>query len=74
MKFEHGIKGGQDLICEMAKERDDFLLLDETNMYLKILEGFLMVLSTSGDMIFLSENVNKYMGLTQVRKAKGAVL
>uniref|UniRef100_A0A3Q3FRU0 PAS domain-containing protein n=1 Tax=Kryptolebias marmoratus TaxID=37003 RepID=A0A3Q3FRU0_KRYMA len=48
-----------------AKEMDEFTPLDETNMYLKILEGFLMVLSTSGDMIFLSENVNKYMGLTQ---------
>lgn len=35
-------------------------------MYLKILEGFVMVISTEGDMIFLSENVSKYMGLTQV--------
>uniref|UniRef100_A0A3Q2P1H8 Endothelial PAS domain protein 1 n=1 Tax=Fundulus heteroclitus TaxID=8078 RepID=A0A3Q2P1H8_FUNHE len=34
-------------------------------MYLKILEGFLMVLSTTGDMIFLSDNVSKYMGLSQ---------
>uniref|UniRef100_A0A3B3WZD1 Endothelial PAS domain protein 1b n=1 Tax=Poecilia mexicana TaxID=48701 RepID=A0A3B3WZD1_9TELE len=40
--------------------------LDETSMYLKILEGFLMVLSTMGDMIFLSDNVSKYMGLSQV--------
>uniref|UniRef100_A0A3B3WZ36 Hypoxia inducible factor 1 subunit alpha, like n=1 Tax=Poecilia mexicana TaxID=48701 RepID=A0A3B3WZ36_9TELE len=35
------------------------------HMYLKILEGFLMVLSTMGDMIFLSDNVSKYMGLSQ---------
>uniref|UniRef100_A0A3B5B3E6 Endothelial PAS domain protein 1b n=1 Tax=Stegastes partitus TaxID=144197 RepID=A0A3B5B3E6_9TELE len=34
-------------------------------MYLRTLEGFLMVLSTEGDMIFLSDNVTKYMGLTQ---------
>lgn len=36
-------------------------------MYLNVLEGFLMVLSSEGDMIFLSDNVSKYMGLTQVR-------
>lgn len=35
--------------------------------YLKALEGFLMVLSEDGDMVHLSENVNKCMGLTQVR-------
>ncbi|XP_048840776.1 hypoxia-inducible factor 1-alpha-like [Brienomyrus brachyistius] len=33
--------------------------------YLKALEGFLMVLSEDGDMVYLSENVNKCMGLTQ---------
>lgn len=38
---------------------------DETSMYLRILEGFLMVVSTDGDMIFLSDNVSRYMGLTQ---------
>ncbi|XP_074520129.1 endothelial PAS domain-containing protein 1 [Halichoeres trimaculatus] len=38
---------------------------EETNMYLRTLEGFLMVLSSQGDMIFLSHNVSKYMGLTQ---------
>ncbi|XP_062298124.1 endothelial PAS domain-containing protein 1 [Scomber scombrus] len=38
---------------------------EETSMYLKILEGFLMVVTTEGDMMYLSSNVNKYMGLTQ---------
>uniref|UniRef100_A0AAR2IUQ2 Hypoxia-inducible factor 1-alpha n=1 Tax=Pygocentrus nattereri TaxID=42514 RepID=A0AAR2IUQ2_PYGNA len=33
--------------------------------YLKALEGFLMVLSEDGDMVYLSENVCKCMGLTQ---------
>ncbi|KAM5128981.1 hypoxia-inducible factor 1-alpha [Mantella aurantiaca] len=33
--------------------------------YLKALEGFVMVLTEEGDMIYLSENVNKCMGLTQ---------
>lgn len=49
-----------------AKETEELKTLEETYLYLKILEGFLMVISTEGDMIFLSENVSKYMGLTQV--------
>uniref|UniRef100_A0A8C2KVX8 Hypoxia-inducible factor 1-alpha n=1 Tax=Cyprinus carpio TaxID=7962 RepID=A0A8C2KVX8_CYPCA len=35
------------------------------SFYLKALEGFLMVLSEDGDMVYLSENVSKSMGLTQ---------
>nr|ABO26714.1 hypoxia-inducible factor 1 alpha [Thymallus thymallus] len=34
--------------------------------YLKALEGFLVVLSEDGDMIYLSENVNKCLGLAQI--------
>ncbi|XP_010565521.1 PREDICTED: hypoxia-inducible factor 3-alpha-like [Haliaeetus leucocephalus] len=33
--------------------------------YLKALSGFVMVLSEAGDMIFLSENVNRLLGLSQ---------
>lgn len=36
------------------------------SLYLKSLEGFITVVTTDGDMIFLSENINKFMGLTQV--------
>lgn len=36
--------------------------------YLKALDGFLMVLTEEGDMIYLSENVNKHLGLSQVRR------
>ncbi|XP_069464544.1 endothelial PAS domain-containing protein 1 [Ambystoma mexicanum] len=36
------------------------------NLYLKALEGFIAVITQDGDMIFLSENIHKYMGLTQV--------
>lgn len=46
------------------EETDLDALLD--NSYLKALEGFLMVLSEDGDMIFLSENINKCLGLAQV--------
>ncbi|XP_041121502.1 hypoxia-inducible factor 1-alpha-like isoform X3 [Polyodon spathula] len=35
------------------------------NFYLKALDGFVMVLSADGDMVYLSENVSKCMGLTQ---------
>lgn len=35
--------------------------------YLKALDGFVMVLTDDGDMIYISDNVNKYMGLTQVK-------
>uniref|UniRef100_A0A3P9B1Q6 Endothelial PAS domain-containing protein 1-like n=1 Tax=Maylandia zebra TaxID=106582 RepID=A0A3P9B1Q6_9CICH len=56
------LKGNSD---EEEKNTEEFEASQETNMYLGILEGFVMVLSTEGDMIFLSDNVSKYMGLTQ---------
>lgn len=49
------------------KEVESSEASEEADMYLNILEGFLMVLSSDGDMIFLSDNVSKHMGLTQVR-------
>ncbi|XP_008297683.1 endothelial PAS domain-containing protein 1-like [Stegastes partitus] len=52
--------GGRD-----EKEAEESEASEEMSMYLRTLEGFLMVLSTEGDMIFLSDNVTKYMGLTQ---------
>ncbi|XP_074532592.1 endothelial PAS domain-containing protein 1b [Halichoeres trimaculatus] len=36
------------------------------SLYLKSLEGFVTVVTSDGDMIYLSENINKFMGLTQV--------
>lgn len=38
------------------------------SLYLKSLEGFITVVTSDGDMIFLSENINKFMGLTQVHE------
>lgn len=57
----NGCFGGRD-----GEKKDTEEL--EINMYLRTLEGFLMVLSTEGDMIFLSDNVSTYMGLTQVNE------
>lgn len=34
--------------------------------YLKALDGFLMVLSNDGDIVYLSENVSKCLGIPQV--------
>lgn len=52
---------------------DDPVTGEETDLdlqlngsYLKALDGFLMVLSEDGDMIYLSENINKCLGLAQV--------
>ncbi|XP_035468919.2 endothelial PAS domain-containing protein 1 isoform X2 [Scophthalmus maximus] len=54
--------GGHD---DGEKDAETAQAMEETNMYLSILEGFLMVLSAEGDMIYLSDNISKYMGLTQ---------
>lgn len=42
------------------------------NLYLKALEGFIAVVTQDGDMIFLSENISKFMGLTQVTHCSGS--
>lgn len=49
----------------MADEETE-LDIQLNSSYLKALDGFLMVLSEDGDMIYLSENVNKCLGLAQV--------
>ena len=51
-------------MCTDEKEVEPDQQMD--NLYLKALEGFIMVITQDGDMIFLSENISKYMGLTQV--------
>ncbi|XP_070980974.1 endothelial PAS domain-containing protein 1-like isoform X1 [Oncorhynchus clarkii lewisi] len=50
--------------CPNSAETEEDRQMD--CMYLKSLEGFVTVVTSDGDMIFLSENVNKLMGLTQV--------
>lgn len=61
------------LLCTLLSPKDEPMADEETELdiqlnssYLKALEGFLMVLSEDGDMIYLSENVNKCLGLAQV--------
>lgn len=40
--------------------------ISNESVFLKSLEGFLLVLSPEGDFVYLSENVNEYLGITQV--------
>ncbi|KAK0132919.1 Endothelial PAS domain-containing protein 1 [Merluccius polli] len=44
--------------CEQDKQMD--------RLYLKSLEGFVTVVTSDGDITFLSDNISKFMGLTQV--------
>uniref|UniRef100_A0AAQ5XNR4 Hypoxia-inducible factor 1-alpha n=1 Tax=Amphiprion ocellaris TaxID=80972 RepID=A0AAQ5XNR4_AMPOC len=55
------------LLCtdEPMAEEETELDVQLNSSYLKALEGFLMVLSEDGDMIYLSENVSKCLGLAQ---------
>ncbi|CAN9509041.1 unnamed protein product [Ophioblennius macclurei] len=68
VKYQHVAKTGGNhdagWFGELG-ESEDLRTLDESSMYMRILEGFLMVLSFDGNMVFLSDNVSKYMGLTQ---------
>lgn len=53
-------------VDEPMAEEETELDVQLNSSYLKALEGFLMVLSEDGDMIYLSETVNKCLGLAQV--------
>ncbi|XP_056283153.1 hypoxia inducible factor 1 subunit alpha a isoform X1 [Pseudoliparis swirei] len=50
---------------EPMKDEETELESQLNGSYLKALDGFLLVLSEDGDMIYLSENVNKCLGLAQ---------
>ncbi|XP_014843363.1 PREDICTED: hypoxia-inducible factor 1-alpha [Poecilia mexicana] len=57
----------QKLLCidEPVAEETTELDIQLNGSYLKALDGFLVVLSEDGDMIYISENVNKCLGLAQ---------
>ncbi|XP_019749286.1 endothelial PAS domain-containing protein 1, partial [Hippocampus comes] len=54
--------GGPDVRLDV---KDATEAAEESEVYLTILEGFVMVVSSEGDMMFLSDNVSRYLGLTQ---------
>ena len=51
------------------KEESKTMAIEEIidSHYQKALDGFLLVLSQEGDMIYISENVSKHIGINQVR-------
>lgn len=49
--------------CPSRQPKEDTQM---DSMYLKSLQGFVAVVTSEGDMSFLSENITKFMGLTQV--------
>jgi len=62
-------------VCDVAAGADDQTedssLSTELNQklsqqYYKSLDGFVIVVAKDGDIIYVSENVEKYLGLTQV--------
>lgn len=53
-------------VGEPITEEETDLDLQLNGSYMKALDGFLMVLSEDGDMIYLSENISKCLGLAQV--------
>lgn len=54
---------------EVKVEEEEEKEKDEDPMdafYPQALAGFIMVMTEEGDMIYLTENVNKHIGITQV--------
>ncbi|XP_066519935.1 endothelial PAS domain-containing protein 1 [Hoplias malabaricus] len=49
--------------CTIKSPKEDAQM---DTLYMKSLQGFVAVVTSEGDMIFLSENISKLMGLTQV--------
>lgn len=48
------------------KVEDQLLDNIDENLVMKALDGFLIVLSTDGDVIYVSENIQDYIGIQQV--------
>ena len=45
-------------------KKEDGVKMD--TYFLRALDGFLLVLDIEGDMVYLSDNIAKYLGITQV--------
>ncbi|XP_054154394.1 hypoxia-inducible factor 1-alpha-like [Oppia nitens] len=51
--------------CVSSLKPESELIIEE-NASTKALNGFLLVLSKEGDMVYISDNVDQYLGLTQI--------
>lgn len=59
--------------CDTAGENQEEDSEEEDPMdtfYPQALAGFIMVMTEEGDVIYLTENVSKHIGMTQVRQNK----
>lgn len=56
----------ENIIVPEPPEPDDHKILTDDSIFLKALEGFLLVMSSDGDIVYTSENVSDYLGITQV--------
>lgn len=57
------VKFGDAMKC---KEEDQLLDKIDENLVMKALDGFLIILSTEGDVIYVSENIQEHIGIQQV--------
>lgn len=64
--FNSSVSALPSHVGEPVTEEETDLDLQLNGSYMKALDGFLMVLSEDGDMIYLSENISKCLGLAQV--------
>lgn len=68
LRMRHILATG-DAPAEVHSNMEEEMELEEKAMdelYQHVLDGFIMVLSEDGDIVFLSESVNKYLGITQL--------
>lgn len=49
-----------------SSPKDQFYDDVDENMLMKALDGFLIILSKDGDVIYVSENIHEYIGINQV--------
>lgn len=63
--FLHADENQKEESMEEEEEEDPL-----APFYPQVLAGFIMVLTEEGDMIYLTENVSRYIGITQVQLNK----
>lgn len=55
-----------NLVPELLKLTEKKTLVADETIFLKSLEGFLVVLTSDGDFVYLSENVSDFLGISQI--------
>lgn len=61
------ITGAQKTETSNVDEFNQLFNEENENVVLKALDGFVIVLSTDGDVVFVSENVHDFLGIQQVK-------